>query len=90
MLDSLRHGTPVLASYNSSIREFDSKGMYFFDPCDLRTVDDAWNQFQAEGPVTIPREPLERAYSWDNVARVLLEGCADDRLIYREESSVAA
>ena len=76
VLDALRHGTPVLTSYNSSLREFDSPGLYFFDPCDASTVDDAWGQFQAEAPVTIPREPLERLYSWDNVANVLLNKCA--------------
>ena len=89
VLDSLRHGTPVLTSFNSSLREFDSKGLYFFDPCDLSTVDDAWRQFEAEAPVEIAREPLERLYSWDNVARVLLEGCADTEA-YEDDSSVAA
>ncbi len=90
VLDSLRHGTPVLTSYNSSLREFDSKGLYFFDPCDTSTVDDAWRQFKAEGPVEIPREPLERLYSWDNVARTLLERCADVSSLEEEGSSVAA
>ena len=37
VLDALRHGTPVLASGNSSIREFDSPGLHLFDP--LRCVD---------------------------------------------------
>jgi glycosyltransferase involved in cell wall biosynthesis len=90
VLDSLRHGTPVLTSYNSSLREFDSKGLYFFDPCDPSTVDDAWRQFQADGPVTIPKEPLERLYSWDNVARTILEGCASGASAYEQGSSVAA
>ena len=91
VLDSLRHGTPVFTSYNSSLREFDSPGLYFFDPCDQETVDDAWRTFEAEAPVHVPREPLERQYSWDNVARVLLEGCADASAEDREaESSVAA
>ena len=69
VLDALRHGTPVLASGNSSIREFDSPGLHLFDPCDASTVDDAWRALQAEGPVEIPRGPLDRLYSWDNVAR---------------------
>ena len=77
VLDSLRHGTPCFTSYNSSLREFDSRGLYFFDPCDPATVDAAWRRFQAETPVTIPREPLDRAYSWDNVARILLERCSE-------------
>ena len=73
VLDALRHGTPVLASGNSSIREFDSPGLYLFDPCDASTVDDAWRGLRDAGPIEIPREPLDRLYSWDNVARTLLE-----------------
>jgi len=89
VLDSLRHGTPVLTSYNSSLREFDSKGLYFFDPCDPGSVDDAWRQWQAETPVSIARDRLERQYSWDNVARTILESCADV-VAFDQESSVAA
>ena len=89
VLDSLRHGTPVLTSYNSSLREFRSEGLYFFDPYDLSTVDDAWKKFRADGKVEIPLAPLEEAYSWDNVARTLIEGCAEVES-YEEESSVAA
>jgi glycosyltransferase involved in cell wall biosynthesis len=73
VLDALRHGTPVLASENSSIREFDSPGLRFFDPYDASTVDDAWKALQAAGPIEIPRAPLDRLYSWDNVARTLLD-----------------
>jgi glycosyltransferase involved in cell wall biosynthesis len=75
VLDALRHGTPVLASYNSSLREFDSPGLHFFDPCDASTVDDAWKELQAAGPVEIPRAPLDQQFSWRNVARILLESC---------------
>jgi glycosyltransferase involved in cell wall biosynthesis len=73
VLDALRHGTPVLTSLNSSTREFESPGLHFIDPCDASTVDDAWRALQADGPIEIPREPLDRAYSWENVARTLLE-----------------
>ena len=76
VLDALRHGTPVLASYNSSLREFESPGLHFFDPCDPSTVDEAWRTFQGETPIEIPRAPLDRHYSWDNVARTLLDACA--------------
>jgi glycosyltransferase involved in cell wall biosynthesis len=77
VLDALRHGTPVLASYNSSLREFDSPGLHFFDPCDPSTVDDAWKALQAAGPVEIPRGPLDRRFSWENVAGILLDACAE-------------
>ena len=73
VLDALRHGTPVLASGNSSIREFESPGLHFFDPCDAATVDGAWRALKAEGSFEIPREPFDRLYSWDNVARTLLD-----------------
>ncbi len=73
VLDALRHGTPVLASGNSSIREFQSPGLHLFDPCDASTVDDAWRTLRSEKPGDIPREPLDRLYSWDNVAVTLLE-----------------
>ncbi len=48
VLDSLRHHTPVLAAQNSSIREFDSPGLFFFDPADAATLDDAYDRLQAE------------------------------------------
>jgi glycosyltransferase involved in cell wall biosynthesis len=73
VLDALRHGTPVLTSGNSSLREFESPGLHFFDPCDASTVDDAWRALQAAGSIEIPRTPLDRLYSWDNVARTLLD-----------------
>jgi len=73
VLDSLRHGTPVLASGNSSIREFRSPGLHLFDPADGSTLDRAYLAMRAEPGVEIPRGPLDQSYSWDNVARVLLE-----------------
>jgi glycosyltransferase involved in cell wall biosynthesis len=88
VLDALRHGTPVLASYNSSIREFDSPGLHFFDPCDASTVDDAWRALKAAGPVEIPREPLDRQFSWQKVARILLE--SSERVAARPNSTSAA
>jgi glycosyltransferase involved in cell wall biosynthesis len=71
VLDSLRHGTPVLTSYNSSLREFRHPGIWFFDPCDPATVDDAWRAFQAAGPVAIPQAELDDHYCWGRVARTL-------------------
>jgi glycosyltransferase involved in cell wall biosynthesis len=88
VLDALRHGTPVLASYNSSIREFSSPGLHFFDPCDASTVDDAWIALQKTGLPTIPREPLDGQFSWANVAQVLLDSC--DKVTSRPGSSSVA
>ncbi len=72
VLDSLRHGTPVLASGNSSIREFDSEGLHLFDPADPATLDDAYRAMRL-GPAEVDRGVLDRLYSWDNVADRILE-----------------
>jgi glycosyltransferase involved in cell wall biosynthesis len=80
VLDALRHGTPVLASGNSSIREFDTPGLHFFDPCEPSTVDDAWRALRTAGDVEIPLAELDRHYAWDNVARVLLDAYQSARL----------
>ena len=73
VLDSLRHNTPVIAAMNSSIREFESPGLFFFDPLDPTTLGAAYRQCQAEAVGRpIPREPLDRDYSWTNVAGMLL------------------
>ena len=77
VLDSLRHGTPVLASGNSSIVEFDGPGLHFFDPCDPATLDDAWRTHEALVPVEIPRSRLDRRFDWDNVAGILLDAHAE-------------
>ena len=79
ILDSLRHGTPVLSSCTSSMGEFDNPGVFFFDPQVPATVDLAWQRLQAAKPVTIPRARLDDLYNWDLVARALLEAHARNR-----------
>ena len=76
ILDSLRHGTPVLSSCTSSMGEFDHPGVFFFDPQDPATVDLAWQRLQAAKPVTIPQARLDELYNWDLVARALLDAHA--------------
>ena len=82
VLDSLRHQTPVLAAMNSSIREFESPGLGFFDPMDRATLDAAYLKLEAEAiGWPIPQAPLDAAYSWSNVARTILDRrWGDDRL----------
>ncbi len=75
VVDALRHGTPVLASANSSLCEFDARGLYHFDPCDATTVDAAWRSFQASGPAVEPADRLDAHYDWRRVARTLLDAC---------------
>jgi glycosyltransferase involved in cell wall biosynthesis len=74
VLDALRHGAPVLASYHSSLRELDHPGVFFFDPYDPATVDTAWQALRnAGGPATVaPRRLLGARYDWDAVARAVL------------------
>ena len=74
VLDALRHGTPVLSSYHSALRELDHPGVHFFDPYDPATVDDAWRSLRAAGPsVVAPRATLDALYHWDSVARAVLD-----------------
>ena len=79
ILDSLRHGTPVLASCTSSMGEFDNPGIFFFDPQDPATVDRAWQRLEAARPVTIPKAQLDDIYSWDLLVRALLDTHARNR-----------
>ncbi|CAN5885914.1 glycosyltransferase family 1 protein [soil metagenome] len=73
VLDALRHGTPVLASAHSALREFECPGVFLFDPCDSDSVDLAWQKFQEAGSIVIPRQAIDDYYNWDRVARTLLE-----------------
>ena len=72
MVDSLRHGTPVLTSLNSSLREFQHEGVYFFDPRDASTVDLAWQRFQSHGTNVIDSDELMTHYDWDTAARTIV------------------
>ncbi len=76
ILDSLRHGTPVLASCTSSMAEFDHPGVFFFDPNDRGTLDRAWQRLQNTEQPTISRDRLDGLYSWDRVARTILDAYA--------------
>jgi glycosyltransferase involved in cell wall biosynthesis len=76
ILDSLRHGAPVLSSCTSSMREFDHPGVFFFDPQDTATVDLAWQRLEAARPVAMPQGRLDDLYNWDSVARALLDAHA--------------
>jgi len=73
VLDALRHGAPVLTSANSALIEFEMPGVFFFDPKDPRSVDEAWTAFRQQSPVSIPLDALEARYDWDRVARTLID-----------------
>jgi glycosyltransferase involved in cell wall biosynthesis len=76
ILDSLRHGTPVLASCTSSMGEFDHPGVFFFDPHDPGTVDLAWQRLRETRQPTVPRAQLDQRYSWNLVGQAILDGYA--------------
>ena len=72
VLDSLRHGVPVLSSCNSSLREFAHTGVHFFDPLDAATLDQAWTECRVAGPNVVSRAQLDEHYNWNKVAGAIL------------------
>jgi glycosyltransferase involved in cell wall biosynthesis len=76
VLDSLRHGTPVLSSFNSSLQEFAGPGVFYFDACDPASLDEAYLQLQAERPARLQRTDLDERCSWDTMARRVVSLCA--------------
>jgi glycosyltransferase involved in cell wall biosynthesis len=83
VLDALRHATPVLTAFHSSLCELAYQGVYFFDPYDRATVDSAWKLLEAAGSGTVPAVDLDRLYSWDKVARSVLDLPAAARVCHR-------
>ena len=76
VLDSLRHGTPVLSAYNSSLQEFAGPGVFFFDACSPESLDDAYRESSAALPATCERTDLDEVFSWDALARRVIGLCA--------------
>jgi glycosyltransferase involved in cell wall biosynthesis len=72
VLDSLLHDAPVLASYNSSIAELEGPGVFYFDPCDVATLDAAYRRMVASQPVAIDHGRLRRRFAWESLARTVL------------------
>src|SRR5262249_26877817 len=52
VLDALRHGTPVVSSFNSSLQEFAGPGGFYFDPCDPASLDAACRELLGQWPGT--------------------------------------
>jgi glycosyltransferase involved in cell wall biosynthesis len=73
VLDSLRHGVPVLSSCTSSLRELAHAGVHFFDPRDVATLDRAWTESQAAGPNLVSKAQLDELYNWDRIGRAILD-----------------
>jgi glycosyltransferase involved in cell wall biosynthesis len=76
VLDSLRHGTPVLSSLNSSLQEFAGPGMYYFDAGDAQSLDAACRELLASWPVKVARQDLDQRFSWAALAQTIVALCA--------------
>ncbi|HEV3021330.1 MAG TPA: glycosyltransferase [Pirellulales bacterium] len=72
VLDSLLHGAPVLCSYNSSLVELESPGVFYFDPRDTATLDAAFGELASAGQIAIDDADLRRRFCWDTLARTVL------------------
>jgi glycosyltransferase involved in cell wall biosynthesis len=75
VLDSLRHGTPVLCGFNSSLQEFAGPGVFYFDARDPSSLDAACCALMASGPMVVNREDLDERFSWDALARKIVALC---------------
>jgi glycosyltransferase involved in cell wall biosynthesis len=74
VLDSLLHDTPVLASCNSSLAEFTTGGIFYFDPYDDRSLEEAYRSFlKQRGSLAIDGATLRSKYSWDNLANTIFQ-----------------
>jgi glycosyltransferase involved in cell wall biosynthesis len=78
VLDSLMHGAPVLCSFNSSLEEFRCPGVHYFDAGDARTLDAAWLEASAPAQEQINEESLRHRFSWDRLARQVLDLAANE------------
>jgi glycosyltransferase involved in cell wall biosynthesis len=76
VLDSLMHETPVLCSFNSSLQEFASPGIHYFDPCDAASLDQAYQELKRNEPPAFDRARLRARFSWRKLAETILALCA--------------
>jgi glycosyltransferase involved in cell wall biosynthesis len=71
VLDSLRHGTPALVSYNSSLRELAHTGVHFIDPLDPKSLDRAVRAMRESEREVAAVPALDEIYRWDGVAHAV-------------------
>jgi glycosyltransferase involved in cell wall biosynthesis len=77
VLDSLRHGAPVICSFNSSLQEFAGPGVHYFDPCDPASLDRACREaLEILGSGTV-RDDLDERFSWTRLADCVLDMCSE-------------
>jgi glycosyltransferase involved in cell wall biosynthesis len=76
VLDALMHGAPVVCSYHSSLQELAGPGVFYFDPCDATTLDEACRDLLEAPPVLIDSESLRAKFSWERLAETVKALCA--------------
>jgi glycosyltransferase involved in cell wall biosynthesis len=76
VLDALLHQAPVLCSFHSSLQEFACPGVFYFDACDVGSLDEACQELFMSMPIAIDAEALHRRFSWTGLARTVLSLCA--------------
>jgi glycosyltransferase involved in cell wall biosynthesis len=80
VLDSLRHQTPVLCGFHSSLQEFAGPGVYYFDPYDPLSLDEACRSLLSELTSGFTRDDLESKFSWERLAQQVLSCFEDDKM----------
>jgi glycosyltransferase involved in cell wall biosynthesis len=75
VLDSLRHQTPVVCGFHSSLEEFAGPGVYYFDPCDPSSLDEACALTLGRIDAGFRRGDLDAKYSWSKLALRLMSSC---------------
>ena len=75
VLDSLRHGAPVLCAYNSSLVDFNGPGVHYFDPCDTASLAAAYVEMSQTHPSNVVRPDLDELCNWGRVANQLIGLC---------------
>ncbi len=73
VLDSLLHNTPVITSCNSSLQEFEVDGVFFCDPCNKDSLDEAALNLLARQDFSIDLEMLKQKYNWEHYVEVIMK-----------------
>jgi glycosyltransferase involved in cell wall biosynthesis len=76
VLDALRHGTPVVSSFHSSLQEFAGPGVFYFDPCEPDSLNAACREVLASWPLRFERNELDARFSWEALAKKIVALCA--------------
>ena len=85
ILEAMTVGTPVLASVSSSMPEVVGDCGYYFDPCEVASLHDAFNRFWADRTTGAVAEVTARArtragwFGYDAAYKAIIEGLFPNR-----------